>query len=113
MLAIKDILLERDRISSMIFDEIDTGIGGDTANAIAAKIKSIARKHQIICVTHLAQIAAVADHHLQVSKQVRQGTTSVAVSALAPEERETEIARMLSGKITETTKAHAKELLGV
>jgi DNA repair protein RecN (Recombination protein N) len=111
MLAIKDILLEKDRISSMVFDEIDTGIGGDTANAIAAKIKSIARKHQVICITHLAQIAAVADYHLNVRKVVQQDATKVLVARLSNDEREQEIARMLSGKITETTKAHAKELL--
>lgn len=111
MLAIKDILLDKDIVSSMIFDEIDTGIGGDTANAIAAKIAVIAKKHQVICVTHLAQIASVADTHFQVKKDIKNERTTVVVQKLSVEERELEIARMLSGKITDTTKAHAKELL--
>lgn len=111
MLAIKDILLDKDIVSSMIFDEIDTGIGGDTANAIASKIAAIAKKHQVICVTHLAQIASVADTHFQVKKDVKNDKTAVVVQKLSQDERELEIARMLSGKITDTTKAHAKELL--
>ena len=111
MLAIKSILIDKDMISAMIFDEIDTGIGGDTANAIAAKIATIAKKHQVICITHLAQIAAVAHHHLRVQKTVSNGTTQVSVTALDKTARHNEIARMLSGKITESTLAHAKELL--
>lgn len=111
MLAIKDILLDKDMVAAMIFDEIDTGIGGDTANAIAAKIATIAGKHQVICVTHLAQIASVADSHYLVKKEVKSGKTLVNVEKLAKADRELEIARMLSGKITDTTKAHAKELL--
>lgn len=111
MLAIKSILLDKDKISSMIFDEIDTGIGGDTANAIAAKIAAIARKHQVICITHLAQIAAVANHHLRVQKNTSAGNTHVTVSMLDAAERQNEIARMLSGKITDNTLAHAQELM--
>ena len=111
MLAIKSILIDKDKISAMIFDEIDTGIGGDTANAIAAKIATIAKKHQVICITHLAQIAAVAHHHLRVQKAVSGGNTHVSVTALDSVERQSEIARMLSGKITESTLEHAKELM--
>lgn len=112
MLAIKDVLIDRDIVPAMVFDEIDAGIGGDTANAIAKKIAAIAHKHQIICITHLAQIAAVADRHLMVIKNTDQDTTAVTVSTLQEVEREQEIARMLSGRITDTTKAHARELLG-
>ncbi len=112
MLAIKDVLIDRDIVPAMVFDEIDTGIGGDTANAIAKKIAAIADKHQIICITHLAQIAAVADRHLMVIKNTEQETTAVDVRLLQEAEREHEIARMLSGRITDTTKAHARELLG-
>ncbi len=111
MLAIKSILLDKDQVSSMIFDEIDTGIGGDTANALADKMSGIAKKHQVICVTHLAQIASAADRHLMVKKEIRLNKTTVKVDILDTEYRELEIARMLSGKITDTTKAHAKELL--
>jgi DNA repair protein RecN (Recombination protein N) len=111
MLAIRKILAGQDQSSAMIFDEIDTGIGGETARAIAEAIHSIARKHQVICITHLAQIAARADYHLRVEKIALNNTTAVQVEHLDTEQRELEIARMLSGKITETTTAHAQELL--
>ncbi|GBR76706.1 DNA replication and repair protein RecN [Candidatus Termititenax persephonae] len=111
MLAIRKILAEQDQSSSMIFDEIDAGIGGETALAIAEAIHRIARKHQVICITHLAQIAAKADYHLRVEKTTGNNTTAVRVEPLAPEQREREIARMLSGKITENAAAHAQELL--
>ncbi|GBR74034.1 DNA replication and repair protein RecN [Candidatus Termititenax aidoneus] len=111
MLAIRKILAEQDQSSSMIFDEIDAGIGGETALAIADAIHSIARKHQVICITHLAQIAARADYHLRVEKSATADTTTVAVTPLDKTARELEIARMLSGKMTESAAAHAQELL--
>ncbi|GBR77469.1 DNA replication and repair protein RecN [Candidatus Termititenax dinenymphae] len=111
MLAIRKILAEQEQSSAMIFDEIDTGIGGETALAIAEAIHSIARRHQVICITHLAQIAARADYHLRVEKAATNTLTTVQITHLDKEQRELEIARMLSGKITETTTAHAQELL--
>jgi DNA repair protein RecN (Recombination protein N) len=111
MLAIRKILAEQDQSSAMIFDEIDAGIGGETALAIAEAIHSIARKHQVICITHLAQIAARADYHLRVEKSATADTTTVAITPLDKAARELEIARMLSGKMTESSAAHAQELL--
>lgn len=111
MLAIRKILAEHEQSSSMIFDEIDAGIGGETALAIAEAINSIARRHQVICITHLAQIAARADYHLRVEKSATDNTTTVVVTPLDKAEREKEIARMLSGKLTESAAAHAQELL--
>ncbi|MDR1452948.1 MAG: DNA repair protein RecN [Candidatus Margulisbacteria bacterium] len=111
MLAIRKILAEQDQSSAMIFDEIDAGIGGETALAIAEAIHSIARKHQVICITHLAQIAARADHHLRVEKSATANTTAVTILPLDKTAREVEITRMLSGKMTESAAAHAQELL--
>ena len=111
MLAIRKILAEHEQSSAMIFDEIDAGIGGETALAIAEAMHAIAKKHQVICITHLAQIAAKANYHLRVEKSATDNTTTVAVTPLDKAQRELEIARMLSGKITESTTTHAQELL--
>ncbi|MDR2431677.1 MAG: DNA repair protein RecN [Candidatus Margulisbacteria bacterium] len=113
MLAIRQTLAEREQRSSMIFDEVDAGIGGETALYIAEAIHSIAQKHQVICVTHLAQIAARASHHLCVAKSAGAHSTTVTVASLNKSERELEIARMLSGKLTENAAAHAQELLHI
>ncbi|MDR1997072.1 MAG: DNA repair protein RecN [Candidatus Margulisbacteria bacterium] len=111
MLAIRKILAEHEQSSSMIFDEIDAGIGGETALAIAEAIQAIATRHQVICITHLAQIAARASYHLRVAKSSAENTTTVTVTPLRKAERELEITRMLSGKMTESSAAHAQELL--
>ena len=111
MLAIRKILAEHEQSSAMIFDEIDSGIGGETALAIAEAMHSIAQKHQVICITHLAQIAARAGYHLRVEKSATDSSTTVTVTSLNKTERELEVARMLSGKLTDSAAAHAQELL--
>ena len=112
MLALKGILAEVDRIPVLIFDEVDAGIGGRTAESIGTRLKTLGRRHQVICITHLPQIAAMADHHLRVDKVSRKEGVCVKINELSWEERVEEIARMLSGKVTEISLTHARELLG-
>jgi len=112
MLALKGILAEVDRIPVLIFDEVDAGIGGRTADSIGMRLKTLGRRHQVVCITHLPQIAAMADHHLKVDKVTRKEGVYVKVNELSWEERVEEIARMLSGKVTEISLTHARELLG-
>jgi DNA repair protein RecN (Recombination protein N) len=96
----------------MIFDEIDTGISGITAGKVATQLKNVALKRQVICVTHLAQIAAVADEHLLIQKTAKDGHTFTSVTALDYEQKISEIARIMSGtNITENLYNSAKELL--
>lgn len=112
MLAIKTILAEVDQVPVLIFDEVDAGVGGAVAEAVGRKLKSIARTHQVFCITHLPQIAMLADGHYQVEKAVEAGRTTTWVSKLDRSERIQEIARMLGGKeITPITLQHARELL--
>lgn len=112
MLALKGILAEADKIPVLIFDEVDAGIGGKTAESVGRRLKNLAKRHQILCVTHLPQVAAMADHHIMIEKVQKQDAVYVKVKELSSEEREQEIARMLSGKITDISLRHAKELLG-
>lgn len=112
MLALKGILAEVDRIPVLIFDEVDAGIGGKTAESIGMRLKTLGRRHQVLCITHLPQIAAMADHHLKVDKMSRKEGVCVKVNELSWEERVEEIARMLSGKVTGISLTHARELLG-
>lgn len=112
MLAIKNVLAERDRIPLMVFDEIDSGISGKTAQMVGGKIDKLARHHQVICVTHLPQIAAFADHHIRVSKNGNADTTTVALTSLNTSERIEEIAALLGGEeIDAQSRANAKALL--
>jgi DNA repair protein RecN (Recombination protein N) len=112
MLAMKCLLARRDQVETVIFDEIDAGIGGKAAEAVARKIVELATHHQVICITHLPQIAAWADAHFMVSKSVVGGRTLSAISALDPEERVLELARMLGGTSrTPQTIAYARELI--
>lgn len=111
MLALKGILADADSIPVLIFDEVDAGIGGKTAETVGKRLKNLARKHQVLCITHLPQIAAMADHHIMIEKTQKKAGVYVKVNELLPEERWKEIARMLSGKITDTSLRHAKELL--
>jgi DNA repair protein RecN (Recombination protein N) len=112
MLALKTVLAARDRVPTMVFDEIDAGIGGRVADMVGQKLVAIARERQVLCVTHLAPIAVRAAAHQRVVKSVRSGRTTVAVGALARTERVEEIARMLGGEaITEAARRHARELL--
>jgi DNA repair protein RecN (Recombination protein N) len=97
---------------TIVFDEVDAGIGGRVANAVGARLARLARGNQVLCVTHLPQVAAFADWHLAVRKQVRGGRTSTAIEALDGERRVEELARMLGGrKVTPTSRKHAAELL--
>jgi DNA repair protein RecN (Recombination protein N) len=112
MLALKNILADVDNLPVLIFDEVDAGIGGRTAESVGKKLKKISNKHQVLCTTHLPQIASLGDFHLQINKRQRDGRVYVEVKELTGKERQDEIARMLSGKITDTSLKHAKELLG-
>jgi DNA repair protein RecN (Recombination protein N) len=97
---------------TLVFDEIDTGIGGRAAEAVGKKLKSLARGNQVLCITHLPQIASFADHHYLIEKREVAGRTKTLVRALTPAEQTEEIARMLSGeKLTETSRQHAEQLL--
>ncbi len=97
---------------TLVFDEIDIGIGGRAAEAVGQKLKELSRAQQVLCVTHLPQIAAFADQHFLVEKLERQGTTKTSVRLLNDEERTEEVARMLSGaKLTDTSLRHAEQML--
>lgn len=111
MLALKSLMARHDAVPTLIFDEVDAGIGGRTAGAVAQRIARLALSHQVLVVTHLAQIACVADHHMHVEKATSAGRTSSSVRVLTEEERVHEIARMLDGTTSETTLQRAKELL--
>jgi DNA repair protein RecN (Recombination protein N) len=111
LLSIKKITAEKLSEKTFVFDEIDSGIGGKTADYVANFIKEISRYHQIICITHLPQIASKGDKHFLISKEQRESLTEVKVNHIKDFSREKEIARMLSGLITETAINHAKELL--
>ncbi len=112
MLAMKNVLTAQEAVGTLIFDEIDTGVSGRAAQKIAQKLMSIATKKQTLCVTHLPQIAAMADQHLLIAKQVRNDRSFTEISPLAPHLRTHEIARMVAGDyITETTLTSANELL--
>jgi DNA repair protein RecN (Recombination protein N) len=97
---------------TLVFDEIDTGIGGRAAEAVGKKLKGLSRSNQVLCVTHLPQIAAFADHHYVIEKQTTGGRTRTTVHSVSGEERTEEVARMLSGaKLTETSRKHAEQML--
>ncbi len=113
MLAMKCMLAKRDQVETVIFDEVDAGIGGQAAEAVAAKISELAGHHQVLCITHLPQIAAHATTHYKVEKKVREGRTTTTIKLLAGEERVAELARMLGGEaVSEQTVAYARELAG-
>lgn len=112
MLAVKTVLAQTDEVSTMIFDEIDTGIGGRIAEVVGKKLKELSKAQQVICITHLPQIASLADCHYRVEKKIIGDRTVVEVHRLDAEERVREVARMLAGeKITEVTIAHAQEMI--
>lgn len=113
MLALKTVLARQDRIPSLVFDEIDTGIGGQIGHRIGEKLRQVADHHQVFVITHLAQIACRADQHLHVAKVASEGATTTRVSALSAEERVRELARMLGGDPeSPASLEHARELLG-
>jgi DNA repair protein RecN (Recombination protein N) len=112
MLALKSILADLDAVPTMVFDEIDVGIGGRTAQAVAEKILLIGQSRQVLCVTHLPQIASLARRHFYIEKHVVQNRTEVTVRELPMNERVEELARMLGGaQVTDTTRQHAQEML--
>jgi DNA repair protein RecN (Recombination protein N) len=113
MLAMKSVLQERDRVDLLLFDEVDSGIGGAVAQAVGERLRRLSRHRQIICVTHLPMIAALASHHLRVTKHVAGGRTIARVDPVDGEARVAELARMLAGdRVTDTTRRQARELLG-
>ncbi len=111
MLAIKTVLAETDDIPTLIFDEIDTGISGRTAQKVSEQLGIISRKHQVICITHLPQIAAMADRHFEIRKEVAGGRTVTRIRGLSHEEMSTELARLLGGaEITPAVLQNAREM---
>jgi DNA repair protein RecN (Recombination protein N) len=112
MLALKSILADFDSVPVVIFDEVDAGIGGKTAESVGIKLKAIADRRQVLCTTHLPQIASMADFHMKTEKIQKEEKVAVEVKELSGSERLHEIARMLSGKITDVSLKHAKELIG-
>lgn len=110
MLALKTIFSTR--VTSVIFDEVDTGVSGRVAQAMAEKIYKISVNSQVLCISHLPQVAAMADHHMLISKEIIEGRTRTTIKSLNEKEKIKEIGRLISGtEITEITKRHAKELL--
>jgi len=111
MLALKQVHPESD-VPTLVFDEVDAGIGGATSALVGEKLKRVASGQQVLCITHLPQVAAFADHHFRVEKQVEGGRTRTFVTLLEGEERVGEMARMLGGvKVTEKTMEHAREMI--
>jgi DNA repair protein RecN (Recombination protein N) len=97
---------------TLVFDEIDTGIGGRAAEAVGKKLKALARSNQVLCVTHLPQIATFGDHHYVIGKKELAGRTRTSIRCVTGEERTEEVARMLSGaKLTETSRKHAEQMI--
>jgi len=112
MLALKSVVRSDALGLTLVFDEVDAGIGGRVAEVVGRKLRALAEKQQVLCVTHLPQIAAFADHHLAVRKQVARGRTETGVDSLSGQERVEEVARMLGGEtITATARQHAQEML--
>lgn len=110
MLALKTVLAAEDDVPVLVFDEVDANVGGETANAVGEKMKQIARNHQVICITHLAPVAAHGDAHFVVSKQVKDGRTISEIELLGKTARVDELARMLGG-VTAAARKHAETLL--
>ena len=112
MLALKSVLAKSDQVPSMIFDEVDVGIGGEMAEAVGKRMKTLSANHQIICITHLQQIASQADYHFKVYKEVSKNRTITKIKLLSRDERIKEIARMMAGKkISDLTLEHAAEMI--
>ena len=113
MLSLKTTLGKADRISTMVYDEIDSGVSGPMGQVIGQKLSALSKTHQIICITHLAQIASFAKKHFYIDKYVKTGRTYTNVNLLEDKDKRIdEISRMLSGvKVTQVTRQHAKELL--
>ena len=112
MLAMKNVLAEQDQVATLIFDEVDTGVSGRAAQKVAEKLRSVAKSKQVLCVTHLPQLAALANTHLLIAKEEREGRTYTSVTPLDIEGRKRELARIIGGaNITEITLKSAEEML--
>ncbi len=112
MLAMKNVLAEKDQVATLIFDEVDTGVSGRAAQKVAEKLRSVAEHKQVLCVTHLPQLAALANTHLLIAKSEREGRTYTSVTPLDFDGRKRELARIMGGaNITETTLRSAEEML--
>jgi DNA repair protein RecN (Recombination protein N) len=111
MLALKGVLGEADTVRTLVFDEVDAGIGGATAHTVGRRLHALSRTHQVIVVTHLAQVAAYADRQLVVEKSLTRDGATTTVRSVEGVEREAEIARMLSGNDSTASITHARELL--
>jgi DNA repair protein RecN (Recombination protein N) len=112
MLALKVVLAATDAVPVLVFDEVDVGIGGKTADTVGKKLRQVARTRQVLCVTHLPQIAAYADQHFRVEKREEDGRSATTVAALVRQDRVREVARMLGGEsVTDTSLRHALELI--
>ncbi|MFM7322019.1 MAG: DNA repair protein RecN, partial [Armatimonadota bacterium] len=111
MLALKTVLSRTQSLPTLVFDEVDAGIGGRTAVVLGNKLRSLADEVQVLCITHLAQIAACGDTHFRVEKRQEDGRTLLSIEQLEGEDRVAEVARMLSGDTGETARTHARELL--
>lgn len=113
-LALSVIASQAARVPTLIFDEVDTGVGGAVAEVVGRLLRELGARHQVLCVTHLPQVAACGDHHYEVSKATEKGATLSQIQLLNPEGRIDEVARMLGGlKITDTTRKHAREMLAL
>ena len=112
MLAVKKVLARTGSVGTIVFDEVDSGIGGATAEIVGRKLKEVARHHQVLCITHLPQIACYGDRHYRVVKRIVGERTNTSVTLLSEDERLEEIARMLGGvELTDKTRDHAREML--
>ena len=112
MLALRTVLADDRPHKTLVFDEVDAGIGGKAAETVGQKLKDLSGRYQILCVTHLAQIAAFADYQYRIEKVVAGGRTLTRVEAMTGEARVDELARMMSGsRVTEAARQHIKELL--
>jgi DNA repair protein RecN (Recombination protein N) len=110
MLALKTVLAAEDEVPVLVFDEVDANVGGETANAVGDRMRQIARQRQVLCITHLPQVAAHASAHYVVTKHLKNGRTISEIAFLEEKERVTEMARMLGGQ-TEAARKHAAALL--
>ena len=112
MLAFKALFIKTNRVSTVIFDEIDTGISGEVASAVARKIKEISLMSQVIAITHMPQVASLSNHHILISKSVKEGRTYTAIKELNLEEKIHEVAHLISGnKVTEKQLEYAREMV--
>ena len=111
MLALKSVFAEADTIPTLIFDEIDAGVGGAVATKVAAKLSGLAASHQTVCISHLPQIAAAADTHFRVAKETQKKRTVTSVACIAGDDRVRELARLLDGSVSDVSIEHARSLL--